>query len=425
MSQLLSNQKLWPVTALGRQKTSEKHLLKVTDLENNLGNLKYWEKVQSGYWIYQQIWWGKIRKTSLRGAGSVQFNCSVVSNSVIPWTAAPQASLSITNSWSLLKLMSIMLMMPSNHHILCCPFLLPPSIFPSIRVFSNELVLHIRWPKYWSFSFNISPSNEYSGLISFRMDWFDLPAVQGTLKSLLQHHNSKASILQCSAFFTVQLSHPYMTTGKIIALTRWTFIGKVMLLLFNMLSRLVITFLPRSKHLLISCLQSPSAVILEPPKIKSVPVSIVSPSTCHEVMEPDAMILVFWMLSFKPIFSLFSFTFFKRLFSSSSLSVIRVVLSPGNEIETMNKQKLWACVKWKKKDRVRGNSWLVLTRVVQAFKKKLSHCYDGELTQSFTLRKPQNNPVPSSCVSPPWGPLRVPFLCFHEICISLFLQIYL
>ena len=148
--------------------------------------------------------------------------------------------------------------------ILCCPLLLPPSIFSSIRVFSNESVLCIRWPKYCSFSFNISPSNEYSGLISFRMDWFDLLAVQGTLRSLLQHHSSKASILQCSAFLMVQLSHPYMTTGKTIALTRWTFVGKVMFLLFNMLSRFVVTFLPRSKHILISWLQSPSAVILEP-----------------------------------------------------------------------------------------------------------------------------------------------------------------
>ena len=157
--------------------------------------------------------------------------------------------------------------MPSNHLILCCPLLLPPPIFPRIRVFSNESVLHIRWPKYWSFSFSISPSNEYSGLISFRMDWLDLLAVQGTLKSLLQHDRSKASIFQHSAFFIVQLSHPYMTTGKTIALTRWTFVGKVMSLLLNMLSRLVITFLPRSKCRLISWLQSPSAVILEPKKI--------------------------------------------------------------------------------------------------------------------------------------------------------------
>ena len=159
--------------------------------------------------------------------------------------------------------------MPFNHLILCHPLLLLPSIFPSIRVFSNKSVLCIRWPKYWSLSFNISPSNEYSGLISFRMDWLDLLVVQGTLKSLLQHHSSKTSILLCSAFFIVQLSHPYMTTGKIIALTRQTFVGKVMSLLFNKLSRLVITFLPRNKCLLISWLQSPSAVILEPPKIKS------------------------------------------------------------------------------------------------------------------------------------------------------------
>ena len=162
--------------------------------------------------------------------------------------------------------MSIESVMPSNHLILCHPLLFLPSIFPSIRVFSNESVLHIRWPKYWSFSFSISPFKEYFGLISFRMDWLDLLAVQGTLKSLLQHHSSKASILWCSAFFIVQLSHPYMITGKTIALTRWTFVGKVMSLLFNMLSRLVITFLPRSKCILISWLQSPSAVILELPK---------------------------------------------------------------------------------------------------------------------------------------------------------------
>ena len=153
--------------------------------------------------------------------------------------------------------------MPSNPLILCCPLLLLPSIFSSIRVFSSESVLHIRWRKYWSFSFSISPSNEYLGLISFRMDWFELLEVQGTLKSLLQYHSSKASILRCSAFFMVQLSHPYMTIGKTIALTRWIFVGKVTFLLFNMLSRLVIAFLPRSKRLLISWLQSPSAVILE------------------------------------------------------------------------------------------------------------------------------------------------------------------
>ena len=164
----------------------------------------------------------------------------------------------------LLKLISIESVIPSNHLILCCPLFLLPSISPRIMVFSNESVLHIRWPKYWSFSFNVSPSNEHWGLISFGMDWLDLPAVQGTLKSLLQNHSSKASILQCSAFFTVQLSHAYMTTGTTIALTRRTFVDKVMSLLFNMLSRLVITFLPRSKCLFISWLQSPSAVILEP-----------------------------------------------------------------------------------------------------------------------------------------------------------------
>ena len=183
--------------------------------------------------------------------------------------------------------------MPSNHLLLCHPLLLLPSIFPSIRVFSNESALCIRGPKYWSFSFNISPSNEHPGLISFRIDWLDLLAVQGTLKSLLQQHSSKASILQRSAFFTVQLSHPYMTTGKTIGLTRRTFADKMMSLLFKMLSRLVITFLPRSKRLLISWLQSPYAVILEPQKIKSATVSIVSPSISHEVMGLDAMIFVF------------------------------------------------------------------------------------------------------------------------------------
>jgi len=204
----------------------------------------------------------------------------------------------------------------------------PPAFNLShIRIFSNESVLCIRWPKCWSLSFNISLSNEHPGLISFRMDWLDLLAVQGTLKSLLQHYSSKASILWCSAFFIVQLSHPYMTTGKIIALTRWTFDGKIMSLLFNMLSRLVITFLPRSKHLLISWLQSPSAVILELPKIKAATISTVFPSICHEVMGPDAMIFIFWMLSLNPTFSLSSFTFIKRLFSSYSLSAIRLVSS--------------------------------------------------------------------------------------------------
>ena len=194
-----------------------------------------------------------------------------------PWTATCQASLSITNSQSLLKLMSIELVMPFNHLIFCHhPLLLLPSIFPRIRSFSNESVLCIRWPKYWSFSFNISPFNAYSGLVSFRIDWVDLLAVQGTLKSLLQHHSPKASILQLSAFFIVQLSHPYMTTGKTIALTIWTYVGKVTFLFLSMLSRLVIPFLPRSKRLLISWLQSPTAVILEPKKRKSATVSIVS-----------------------------------------------------------------------------------------------------------------------------------------------------
>ena len=178
--------------------------------------------------------------------------------------------------------------MPSSHLILCHPLLLLPPSPPSIRVFSNESTLRMRWPKYWSLSFSIIPFKEHPGLISFRMDCLDLLAVHGTLKSLLQHHISKASIPQCSAFFTVQLSHPYMTTGKTIALTRPTFVGKVMSLLFNMLSRLAKTFLPRSKHLLISWLQSPSAVILEPKKIKSDTVATVSPSISHEVMGPDA-----------------------------------------------------------------------------------------------------------------------------------------
>ena len=184
---------------------------------------------------------------------SVQFSSvSHVQLFMTPWTAARLAPLSITNSWSLLKLMSIASVMPSNHLILCRPLLLLSSIFPSIRVFSSELVLCVKWPKHWSFSFSISPSNEYSGLISFRMDWLDPLAVHRTLKRLLQHHSSKASILWRTAFFMVQLSHPYIMTGKTIALTRWTFAGKVMSLLFNTLSRLVIAFLSRSKHLLIS-----------------------------------------------------------------------------------------------------------------------------------------------------------------------------
>jgi len=240
--------------------------------------------------------------------------------SVTPWIAARQTYLSIIISWSSLKLTSIDSVMPSSYLILCRPLLLLPPIPDNIRVFSNESTLRMRWPKYWSFSFSIIPSKEIPGLISFRMDWLDLLAGQRTLKSLLQHHSSKASILWHSDFFTVQLSHTYMTTGKTIALTRRTFIGKAMPLLLNMLSRSVRTFLPRSKHLLISWLQSPSAVILEPPKIKFDTVSTVSPSISHEVMGADDMIFIFWMLSFKPTFLLSSFTFMKRLFSSSSLS---------------------------------------------------------------------------------------------------------
>ena len=189
--------------------------------------------------------------------------------------------------------MSTESVMPSNHFILCRPLLLLPSSFPSIRVFSNESSLHIRWPKFWRFSFNISPSNEHPGLISFGTDLLDLLAVQGTLKNLLLHHSSKASILQRSAFFIVQLSHPNKTYGKTIALTRQTFVDKIITLLFNMMSRLVITFLPRTKRLLISWLQSQSAVILEPRKINSATVSTVSPSIYHEVMGPESMILVF------------------------------------------------------------------------------------------------------------------------------------
>ena len=258
-------------------------------------------------WCYEYVtgWAGVPADRSLvwciiqihSAVGGVQFSSvqllSCVRLFATPWIAARQASLSITNSRSSLKFTSIESVMPSSHLILCRPLFLLPPIPPSIRVFSNESTLRMRWPKYWSFNFSIIPSKEHPGLISFRMDWLDLLAVQGTLKSLLQHHSSKASILQCSAFFTVQLSHPYMTIGKTIALTRQTFVGKVMSLLLNLLSRLVITFLPRSKRLLISWLQSPSAVIWELKKIKSTTVSTVSPSICHEATGPDAMILVF------------------------------------------------------------------------------------------------------------------------------------
>ena len=238
--------------------------------------------------------WGSDRESFEDSIGYFVFVCTVcvrvlcnfspVQLFVTTWTATCQSSLSFSISQSLHKLMSTELVMPSNHLILCCPLLLLPSIFPSIRVFFNKLTLCIRWPKFWSFNFSISPSNEYSGLISFRIDCFDLLAVQGTLKSLLQHPNSKVSILQGSVFFMVQLSHPFMTTGKIMAVTVWTFVGKVMSLLFRTLFRFVITFLSRNKCLLISCLQSPSAVILKPPKIKSVTVSTFSPSIFHEVM---------------------------------------------------------------------------------------------------------------------------------------------
>ena len=221
--------------------------------------------------------------------------------------------------------MSTESVMLSYHHILCYPLLFLPSVVPRIRLFSIESALHTRWPTYWSFSLSISPSTEYSGLISFRIGWFDLFADQGTCKSLFQHRNLKESILWCSAFFMVQLSHPYVTTRKTTALTIRTFVGKVMSLLFNTLSRFVIAFLPRSKHLLISWLKSLSTVILEPKKRKSVTVSTFS-SSCHEMMGLDAMIFIFWMLSFKPAFSLSSFTLVKRLFSSL-LSATRVVSS--------------------------------------------------------------------------------------------------
>ena len=226
-------------------------------------------------------------------SGVLLFSHSVVSDSATPWTAACQASLSFTISWSFLKLMSIESVMSSNQLIFCHPLLLLPSIFPSIRVCSNESARHIGWLKYWSFCFSISESNEFSGLIPFRMDLIDLLAVQGTLKSLLQHHSSKASILWCSAFFMVQFSYVCMTTGKTIILPRWTFVGKIMSLLFKTLSEFIIGFLPRSKCLLISSLQSQSAMIFGIQENKVCHCFIVSPSICHEVMRPDAMIFVF------------------------------------------------------------------------------------------------------------------------------------
>ena len=286
-------------------------LLTVGQMNNEFAKILYWYIGRSPTCFFQfQLWpsmFGRRRKGSpqrvLEGPQRAhvlilvpmnQFSSvhllSCVQLFATPWIAARQASLSITYSWRSLKLMSNESVMPSSHLILCRPLLLLPPIPPSIRIFSNESTLCMRWPKYWSFSFCISPSKEHPGMISSRMDWLDLLAVQGTLKSLLQHHSSNASILRCSAFFIVQFSHPCMTTGKTIALTRWTFVGKVMSLLLNMLSRLVIIFLPRSKRLLISWLQSQSAVILEPKKIKSDTVSTVSPSISHEVMGPDAMI---------------------------------------------------------------------------------------------------------------------------------------
>ena len=248
-----------------------------------------------------------------------------MSNSATPWTAAWQASLSSAISKGLHKFMSLESVILSNHLIFCHLLFLLPSIFPNIRIFSSESVLCNRWPKCWSFRFSISPSNEYSGLIFFKDDYLDLLAVQGILKSLLQHYNLKASIPWYSAFFTVQLSYLHMTTGKTIALTIQTFVSKVMSLCFNMLSRFFIAFLPRNKSLLFSLLQSLSAVILEAKKRKSVTASIFSPSIYHEVMESDAMIFVFWMLSFKSVFPVSSLTLIKRLFSSSSLFAIRMV----------------------------------------------------------------------------------------------------
>ena len=251
----------------------------------------------------------------------LSFIHSFMFDSEIPWTAVSQASLSSTISWSLCKLMSSESVMLSNPLILYHSLLLLPSIFPSSRVFSNELAVYIKWPKYWHFSFNISPWMN-TWVVSFRIDWFDLLAVQGTFKSLLHHHSSKASILWCSVFFMVQFSHPYMTTGKTISLTRRIFVGKVISLLFNTLSRVVIAFLPRSKSLFISWLQSLSAVIFKPKKIKSVTACIVSPSICHEVMGLDSMILVFWTLSFKPDF------FHSPLSPSSTGSLVPLHFQP-------------------------------------------------------------------------------------------------
>ena len=260
-------------------------------------------------------------------------------------------------------------MMPSNHLILCCPLLLLSAIFPSI--FSNELALHIRWLKHYSFSFSISPSSEYPGLISFRIDWFDLLAVQGTLKSLLQHHNSKALILWRLAFFVVQLSHLSMTTGKTIPSTIWTFVIKVMSLLCNTLSRFVIAFLPRSRHLLISWLLSPSAVILEPKEKKYPTVSIVFPSICHEVMGLYVMIFVFWMLNFKLAFSLSSFAFIKRLFSSSPVSAPSMVSSACMRLTTCHKMNHIFDLQSTKHSHVYCIIWFLVTTLTNRFANSL------------------------------------------------------
>ena len=255
-----------------------------------------WEIIKNGVFLFVSLYFSGSGKCLM----STRCLCSVVvvqSPShvrpfAIPQTAAHQAALSLTISWSLPKFMFIALVMPSSHLILCCPLLLP-STFPSISDFCNKSSVWIRWPKYWSFSFSISPSSEYSGLISLKIDWSDFLAIQRTFMCLLQHHSSKASILWHSAFFTVQFSQPYMTTGKTIALTIRAFVGRVMSLLFNILSRFVIVFLPRSNRLLISWLQSPSAVILESKKRKSVTTSAVSPSICHAVTGLEARILIF------------------------------------------------------------------------------------------------------------------------------------
>ena len=281
-------------------------------------------------WVRKIPWRRKCKPTAVLLPGKSHGWRSLVDYS--PWGRKESDTTEWLHFLSFFSFMSIESVMLFNHLILCCPLLLLPSIFPSIRVFFNKSALHIRWPKYWSFS--ISPPNEYSGLISFRIDWFDLLAIQGTLKSLFQHHSLKASVPRCSAFFMVQHSHPYMTTGKTIALTfvgkvYKTFVGKTFVyktFVGKVMSRFVITFLPRSKHFLILWLQSLSEVLLEPKKVKSVTLSVFFPCICHEVMELDAMILVIWM-SFKPAFSLSSFTFIKRLFSFSSFSAIRVVLS--------------------------------------------------------------------------------------------------